>query len=119
MDGNPRKRPVTIMLVLVTIGALFYLYSQNSGSSSIESGSKSLKHFSWRADEDNGESFSATSAVPKTIPVRYLNLNLTQKKKITFTLPLVSSDMKQSSYFTFLFTFLRSVMIVYQSSFHA
>jgi len=56
-DGKPRKRLVITVIVLVTVGALFYLYSRNKGSSSIEYGSKSLT-----LGEDD-------SAVPKTIPV--------------------------------------------------
>ncbi|KAK7345760.1 hypothetical protein VNO77_16371 [Canavalia gladiata] len=56
-DGKPRKRLVTTVLVLVTVGVLFYLYSQNSGLSSIEYGSKS---FMTGGDD---------SAIPKTIPV--------------------------------------------------
>lgn len=61
VDGNPRKRLITTVLVLLTVGALFYLYSRNSGSSSIEYGSLSLK-----GDD---------SAIPKTIPVSYLSLS--------------------------------------------
>ncbi|KAJ1397842.1 S-adenosyl-L-methionine-dependent methyltransferase [Sesbania bispinosa] len=56
-DGSPRKRLITTLLVLLVVGALFYLYFQNSGSSSIEYGSKSLK--------TGGDD----SAIPKTIPV--------------------------------------------------
>ncbi|MED6108009.1 hypothetical protein PIB30_019412 [Stylosanthes scabra] len=68
-DGSPRKRLVTIILVLVTIGGLVYLYSQKSGESSVESVNKSLKQVSWKGVEDNDESSSGTSVVPKTIPV--------------------------------------------------
>jgi hypothetical protein len=63
-DGNRRKRLVITVLVLFIVGGLVYLYSRNSGSSSsIEYTSKSLN-----TGEDD-------SAVPKTIPVSYLNLN--------------------------------------------
>nr|KYP74166.1 hypothetical protein KK1_006834 [Cajanus cajan] len=55
-DGKPRKRLVATVLVLVIVGALFYLNSRESGSSSIEHGSKSLQ-------------FGDESAIPKTIPV--------------------------------------------------
>ncbi|KAL2323422.1 hypothetical protein Fmac_027801 [Flemingia macrophylla] len=55
-DGKPRKRLVATVLVLVIVGALFYLNSRESGSSSIEHGSKSLK-------------FGHESTIPKTIPV--------------------------------------------------
>lgn len=62
-DGKPRKRLVTTVLLLAIVGALFFLYSRKSGSSSIEYGSKSLK---FGGDD---------SAIPKTIPVSYLSLN--------------------------------------------
>ncbi|KAG4970387.1 hypothetical protein JHK85_036808 [Glycine max] len=56
-DGKPRKRLFTTVLLLAIVGALFFLYSRKSGSSSIEYGSKSLK---FGGDD---------SAIPKTIPV--------------------------------------------------
>jgi len=59
-DGKPRKRLVIPVIVLVIVGAFFYLYSRDSGSSSIEYGSKSL---TFGGDE---------SAIPKTIPVSSL-----------------------------------------------
>lgn len=76
VDGNPRKRLVTTVLVLVIVVALFYLYSQKSGSSSIEYGSKSLKDVDWRGDESSSITEGGDdSALPKTIPVSYLSLN--------------------------------------------
>ncbi|KAK7267403.1 hypothetical protein RIF29_20075 [Crotalaria pallida] len=67
-DGNPRKRLVTTVLVLVIVGAFFYLYSRNSGSSSIEQGIKSLKDVGWKGDESSSIT-EGDSAIPKTIPV--------------------------------------------------
>ncbi|KAK4281301.1 hypothetical protein QN277_012816 [Acacia crassicarpa] len=71
-DGNPRKKLVTV-LVLVIVCAFFYLYSRKSGSSPIEYGGKSLKHFGWGGDEDANESSSKTigeyGPLLKTIPV--------------------------------------------------
>lgn len=64
VDGNPRKRLIITVLVLLIVGVLFYLYSRSSDSSSIEYGSKSLK--------TGGEN---DSSIPKTIPVSYLSLN--------------------------------------------
>ena len=64
-DGNPRKRLITIVLVLFIVGGLLYLYSRNSGSSSsIEYTSKSLI-------TGGGDDI----VVPRTIPVSYLNRN--------------------------------------------
>ncbi|XP_028775191.1 probable methyltransferase PMT3 isoform X2 [Neltuma alba] len=71
-DGNPRKKLVTL-LVLVIVCAFFYLCSRKSGSSPLEYGSKSLKHFGWGGDEDANESSPKTivgyGPMLKTIPV--------------------------------------------------
>lgn len=63
-DGNSRTRLITTVLLLLIVGGLVYLYSQNSGSSSFDYTSKSLKI-------EGGDGY----VVPKTIPVSYLNLN--------------------------------------------
>ncbi|KAI4346790.1 hypothetical protein L6164_007659 [Bauhinia variegata] len=72
--GDPRKRLVSAVIVLVTICAFFYMFSWKSGSSPLEYGSKSSKIFGWEADEDANESSSRigegeVDAIPKTIPV--------------------------------------------------
>jgi len=59
-EGKPRKRLVITVIVLMIVGASFFLYSRNKGSSSIEYGSKSLTF-----GEDDSD-------VPKTIPVSSL-----------------------------------------------
>ncbi|CAK8571757.1 unnamed protein product [Lathyrus sativus] len=56
--GNSRTRVITSVLLLLIVGGLVYLYSRNSGSSSFEYTSKSLKI-------EGGDG----SVVPKTIPV--------------------------------------------------
>ncbi|KAK7250801.1 hypothetical protein RIF29_33492 [Crotalaria pallida] len=66
-DGNPRKQLVTTVLVLVFVGAFFYLYSRNSGSSSIEHGIKSLKDVGWKG-ADSSSITEGDNAIPKTIP---------------------------------------------------
>ncbi|KAE9612212.1 putative S-adenosyl-L-methionine-dependent methyltransferase [Lupinus albus] len=69
-DGKPRKQLVTALLVLVTVGALLYLYSRNTASSSIEYVSKSLKDVGWKGDESSSITEGGDdSAIPKTIPV--------------------------------------------------
>lgn len=75
-EGNPRKRLV-IVLVLVIVCAFFYLCSRKRGSSPLEYGSKSLKHFGWGGNEDAGESSPKAGggedgAMLKTFPVSYL-----------------------------------------------
>ncbi|XP_054782357.1 probable methyltransferase PMT3 isoform X2 [Prosopis cineraria] len=71
-DGSPRKKLATV-LVLVIVCAFFYLCFRNRGSSPLEYGSKSLKHFGWGGDEDADESSSKSIAaygpMLKTIPV--------------------------------------------------
>lgn len=74
-DGHPRKRLVTV-LVLVIVCAFIYLCSRKSGSSPLEYGSKSLKHFGLGGDDNVDESSSKAEggeygAIPKTIPVSY------------------------------------------------
>ncbi|OIV90524.1 hypothetical protein TanjilG_32401 [Lupinus angustifolius] len=69
-DGNPRKRFVTTALILIIVGALFYLYFKNIGSSSIQYGSKSLKDIGWKGDESSSfTELGDDSDIPKTIPV--------------------------------------------------
>ncbi|CAA6662489.1 unnamed protein product [Spirodela intermedia] len=86
-DGNQKKRLVTSLLVVGGF-TIFLLYNngffrnrENSGASSFEYGTKSVRAFGWGSDEDNdhlskqeelplfGQDESESNFIPKSFPV--------------------------------------------------